>query len=149
MPLHFFSDGITFRFRNIKKHREWILNSLRSEKKISGDINIIFCSDQYLRKINRKFLQRENYTDVITFSNSDDKRIISGDVFISVGRVKENSRQYYVSFTNELRRMIIHGILHLCGYDDKTKAEIRKMRRKEDIFLSRYLEAKSYFDVLE
>ena len=138
MPVFFFSEGTPFHFRKIRKHREWILNTIYSEKKEYEGINIIFCSDQYLLEINRKFLQRDDYTDVITFSNSDNKQVISGDVFISIDRIKENARSFRVSFTNELKRVIIHGILHLCGYQDHTKEEIKKMRQKEDFYLAGY-----------
>jgi probable rRNA maturation factor len=140
MPLNFFSEETTFRFRDIREHQRWIIKTIAAEKKSAEMINIIFCSDQYLLNINQEYLKRDEYTDVITFSNSDNKNILSGDIFISIDRVKENARLFKVALSKELRRVVIHGILHLCGYKDHTLAESRKMREKEDNYLSHFSE---------
>ena len=100
----------------------------------SGEINIIFCSDNYLLKLNKQYLSRNYYTDVITFDYSGEN-IISGDVFISLDRVKENAKKYSETFSHELYRVIIHGILHLLKYNDTNEEEKRLMRAKEDEYL--------------
>jgi len=100
-----------------------------------GDIAVIFCSDSYLLSINKQHLNHDYYTDIITFSYVEEG-VISGDLFISIDRVSENARKEQVSKTNELSRVIIHGLLHLCGYNDKEDDEIKVMREKEKEYLS-------------
>jgi rRNA maturation RNase YbeY len=102
---------------------------------VMGDINFIFCSDEYLLKINKQFLNHDYYTDIITFDYSSDT-LLSGDLFISVERVLENSKIYKTVFQEELRRVMIHGILHLMGYKDSTNEESQKMREAENGALS-------------
>ncbi len=108
---------------------------LRSEGFSCGKINIVLCSDNYLLHLNRKYLKREYLTDIITFKYGIDK-IISGDLFISIDRIIENSEIFSASFQNELFRVIVHGILHLIGYNDSTPEEIALMRIKENYYLS-------------
>ena len=131
----FFEDTPSFRFDRSMVKR-WITTSITSENKKAGDINFIFCSDDYLLKINRQYLSHDYFTDIITFDYVE-KDIITGDVFISIDRVKENSGIYNVSFQTELHRVIIHGILHLLGYHDKKPDDKILMTQKEDYYLSR------------
>ena len=114
-----------------KKHIKLLINS---ELKKLGEISIILCSDKYLLEINIEYLKHSYYTDIITF-NYVEGNVISGDLFISVDRVKENSTKFITGFIKELYRVIFHGILHLIGYNDKTEEEQKIMREKEDLYL--------------
>jgi probable rRNA maturation factor len=125
--------------RPIKIRKRHIINSIKDliskELKNVGDISVILCSDKYLLNINIEYLQHNYFTDIITF-NYVDGDVISGDLFISIERVKENSNEYYTSLIKELYRVIFHGVLHLIGYNDKTVDEKKLMREKEDFYLS-------------
>ena len=116
----------------IKKHIKRLINS---ELKEYGEISLIFCSDKYLLEMNRRYLNHDYFTDIITFDYVENN-IISGDLFISVDRVKENANAFGVKFSEELFRVIIHGVLHLIGYNDKTGEEKKIMKEKEDLYLS-------------
>ena len=109
---------------------------IRNEHKSPGEVSVIFCSDDYLLKINEQYLNHNYYTDIVTFDYVENS-VISGDLFISVDRVEENASQLGVTFDKELYRVIFHGILHLCGYKDKTNAEKEVMREKEDFYLEK------------
>ncbi len=109
----------------------WIENVINSENKSLGEISYIFCDDEYLLEINKQYLNHDYYTDIISFDYTENE-VVSGDIFISIDRVKENALDYGVSFDNELKRVIIHGILHFCGYKDKSQDEERMMRLKEE-----------------
>lgn len=109
----------------------WIEKVIHSEGKKVGAISYIFCDDAYLHTINTTYLHHDTYTDIISFDYTENDTI-SGDIFISLDRVKENAEQFKVTFFNELKRVIIHGILHYCGYKDKTKQDVVVMRNKED-----------------
>lgn len=111
--------------------KAWIKKVIVLEGKSLGEINYIFCDDDYLYKINLRFLKHDTYTDIISFDNSEEDEL-HGDIFISTDRVDENAKDYNVGFSEELKRVIIHGILHLCGYKDKTESEATLMRQKED-----------------
>ena len=113
----------------------WVKKSVKTLEHNSGEICIVFCNDEYLKKINVKHLKHDYYTDIITFDYSKDNEI-SGDLFISIDRVKENAKTNNVEFMNELCRVIIHGVLHLCGFNDKTTEEKIEIRQKENFFLS-------------
>jgi len=113
----------------------WIKQVVTIEEKRSGDINFIFCSDEYLLNINREYLKHDYFTDVITFDYSTVNMLV-GDIFISVDTVRENSTIFQSPFIDELNRVVIHGVLHLCGYDDKTDVEKRHMRFLEDKYLT-------------
>ncbi len=113
----------------------WVQQSVKTLKPNLGEICIVFCNDEYLKKINVKHLKHDYYTDIITFDYSKDNEI-SGDLFISIDRVKENAKTNNVEFMNELCRVIIHGVLHLCGFNDKTTEEKIEIRQKENFFLS-------------
>lgn len=114
--------------------RNWISSVIREENKATGNLNFIFCSDDYLLRINQEFLQHDFYTDIITFDYVEGQ-VVSGDIFISVERVKENAHAFKVSFQNELNRVIIHGVLHLLGYQDKKIEYKDEMTKKEDYYL--------------
>lgn len=127
----FFSETtftIPFKKKDLK---QWIKSIAISENKEIGDINFIFCDDEYLYDINVRFLQHDTFTDIITFDYTEGK-ILNSDIYISVERVSENALQFGVSEEKELIRVMAHGILHLCGYKDKTADESQLMRKKED-----------------
>lgn len=109
----------------------WLLSVIASEGKNLGEINYIFCDDAYLLSINQQYLDHDTYTDIISFDTSEGNDL-SGDIFISVERIKENAQQFNVSVDDELMRVLAHGILHFCGYKDKTDDEAKLMREKED-----------------
>ncbi len=114
----------------------WISNSIVEENCNEGEINYIFCSDDYLHKINVQFLNHDTLTDIISFDYSVGKEL-HGDIYISVDRVKENASEYDVKFEEELARVLIHGVLHYCGYKDKSDKEAKLMRSKEDYYLDK------------
>ena len=118
-----------------KATTNWIISTAERYGKEVGEINYIFCDDIRILEINREFLRHDYFTDVITFDYTEEN-LISGDIYISVDTVKSNAQEYGVSFSQELHRVIIHGVLHLCGFDDKTPEEQQEMRRKEDIAIS-------------
>jgi probable rRNA maturation factor len=123
----------TFKNRNII--REWIKKTIQKEGYKLNILNYNFCTDEKLLEINKEFLQHDYYTDIITFQLSEDKNI-TGDIYISLDRVKENAKFNKTTYTNELMRVIIHGVLHLCGYKDKTTKDQKLMREKEDYYIS-------------
>lgn len=114
-----------------EKTSSWIKKVLDSEGKSLGELSYIFCDDEYLLDINQKFLNHDTYTDIISFDTSVGN-IVAGDIFVSEERVKENAVTYNETFEEEMRRVIIHGVLHFCGYKDKTDAEREEMRSKEN-----------------
>lgn len=114
---------------------KWIQNVISSEGFKLGEVNYIFCDDDYLHKINVEFLNHDTLTDIISFDYTVGK-IIQGDIYISTERVEDNANDFKVSFDNELQRVLVHGILHYCGYKDKTDDEAKMMRSKEDYYLS-------------
>lgn len=126
-----FNYELDFTLVDEDKYTSWIEAILESEGFIEGDINYIFCTDDYLHKINVDYLDHDTYTDIISFDYTEGK-IISGDIFISIDRVKENALELDVLFSEELLRVMSHGILHYCGYLDKSEAEELLMRSKED-----------------
>lgn len=128
--INFYSEN-DFVFENPEKHSAWIERVIESEGKKLEEISYIFCDDNYLLELNRDYLDHDTYTDIITFDYSVGK-ILQGDIYISTERVAENAREYNVSFEEELRRVIVHGVLHLSGYKDKTDEESGIMRKKED-----------------
>ena len=109
---------------------------IRKEGAVLNSVNYIFCSDDHLREMNIKYLKHKTFTDIITFNYGADEGTIEGDIFISIDRVKENAKKFKSDFDTELHRVIIHGVLHLIGYNDKAKTEKALMREKEDTYLS-------------
>ncbi len=120
-----------FQLSNTDDYFNWISFVIASESYVLGEINYIFCNDDYLHKINLEYLNHDTLTDIITFDNTVGK-VINSDIFISTERVADNANDFNVSFHDELLRVMIHGILHLCGYKDKTDTEATLMRSKED-----------------
>lgn len=135
--IHFFSEETDFVPKQKIALRAWLRETAQAEGFSIGELNFVFCPDEYLLTINQQYLQHDTFTDIVTFDNSEKEGQIAGDVFISIDRVRENAQKYRVSEVEELHRVIIHGLLHLCGYGDKKPAEKRKMTEKEDYFLSR------------
>jgi len=139
-PLHqtkqmiYFNFETEFDLKDQKKVSEWITSTIHKENCKLEEISYIFCDDKYLLDLNINYLDHDTLTDIISFDYSVGK-IISGDIFISIERVKENAENFKVDFKNELHRVIIHGILHYCGYKDKTEDEKKEMRYKEDYYL--------------
>lgn len=124
-----------FVFRQKTLTSKWLRLVAESEIRRIGDIAIIFCSDNYILDINRRYLGHDYFTDIITFDYCEGDKL-SGDLFISVDSVRENSIEYGTEFNDELNRVIVHGILHLIGYDDHTDEDVKIMRSKEDYYLS-------------
>jgi rRNA maturation RNase YbeY len=134
--INFFIEDTTFHPKQKIKLRQWIKASLLQETQKLKELNFIFCSDAYLLGINQKFLKHQTYTDIITFDHSEQKGHIRGDIFISVDRVIENSLKYHTTKLDELHRVIIHGVLHLCGYSDKTREDKQLMTSMENKYLN-------------
>ena len=134
MISYYFQDT-DFKFRDRRKTNEWLKLAAESEIRRIGNISIIFCSDNYVLDINQKYLQHDYFTDIITFDYCEGDRL-SGDLFISVDSVRENSVEFGTEFKDELNRVIIHGLLHLVGYDDHTGKDIKLMRSKENYYRS-------------
>lgn len=137
MSINFYFEEIEEFQLDLPKSRKWIKNTISKEGSQPGDITFIFCSDDYLLEINKQYLDHDYYTDIITFDYVEGN-LISGDIFISVDRVRENAATFGVSFLNELNRILIHGVLHLLGYKDKKPEEKEMMTTKEDTYLLDY-----------
>jgi rRNA maturation RNase YbeY len=134
--ISFSSVTADFEIQNPRYFRKWLSSVVLSEKKTIGEIQFIFCKDEYLLDINRAYLDHDSLTDIITFPTNNSKEILSAEIYISIPRVKENAEQNNVEFVNELGRVLVHGILHLSGYKDKSIAEKKVMRTKEDYYLN-------------
>ena len=126
-----FNYETDFTLDNEEAITAWLTNVITSENKKEGEINYIFCDDEYLHKINLEYLNHDTLTDIISFDYTMGNEI-SGDVFVSVERVKDNAKDFNVAFEEELKRVLVHGVLHYCGYKDKGEAEEQLMRSKED-----------------
>lgn len=135
MSINFFNEDVDL--PKIKKRNTvaWIKQVIDEHCKKVGDVSFIFCSDTYLLDVNKQYLDHDYFTDVITFDYVEGD-VVSGDIFISVDRVEENAKSFSTSFSNELNRIIIHGILHLLGYNDKTDTDKMIMTGKEDLYLN-------------
>jgi len=126
-----FNYETDFELQNETAYESWISTIIESEDFIEGEINFIFCDDSYLHKINIEYLNHDTFTDIISFDYTTGN-LISGDIFISIERVKDNAKEYEVLFNNELLRVMSHGILHYCGYKDKSEEDTNLMRQKEN-----------------
>jgi len=136
--ISFFSEDIDFTLKDKAKVRNWIVETIKSEGfKRVGELSFVFCSDAYLLEINKQYLNHDTYTDIVTFDSSEEEDIISGDIFISVERIRENAEKFGVTERDELHRVIIHGVLHLCGYYDKKKEDKELMTSKENEYLGK------------
>ena len=127
----FLTEDITFELKEKLKHKAWLKDAARAEGFNIGELNYIFCSDDYLLDINQKYLGHDTLTDIVTFDNSEDPKMIEGDIFISIERVQENALKFDTA-GSELKRVMVHGLLHLAGYKDKDKAQKELMRNKEN-----------------
>lgn len=140
MPLapkiYFFLEEVSYNLRNKRKIREWIIKSAENEEVKVGVLNYILTSDNILVQLNKEYLRHFTLTDIITFDLTEKEGEISGDIFISVDRARENAKEFKVSLGNELNRLMIHGVLHLIGFKDKTQQEREIMRSKEEFYLS-------------
>ena len=136
MIRYFYETNFKLKIKNKRLISRWIQTIAKKEGKKVNYLNYIFCNDQYLLKLNLKFLKHENYTDVITFGYSSNKFSIYGDSFISVERLVENAFMWKQDVQIELKRVLVHSLLHLLGYKDKTKSQKSIMRRKENFYLN-------------
>jgi rRNA maturation RNase YbeY len=128
-----------FTFKNKRVLQAFIVDIIRTELVKPGQLQYVFCSDEYLHGMNVSFLEHDDYTDIITFDLSDNgTSLVKGEIYISVDRVVANAKEFGVSFKQELLRVIFHGALHLCGYDDKSPAKKAIMRAKENEYLSKF-----------
>lgn len=132
MAIHFFSEDTKFELSQKLKRKNWLKKIAETEGFKIQELNYIFCSDEYLYQINVDYLNHDDYTDIITFDNSEEERAIEGDIFISIDRVKENAVKHQQTEERELSRVISHGIFHLVGYKDKSHSEAKQMRAKEE-----------------
>lgn len=135
MAISFFAEAVSLPLKNRKRIRSWIDSVISAESKKTGDVNFIFCSDEYLLEVNRTHLNHDYYTDIITFDYCEDEHI-SGDLFISIDRVRDNAKELKQTTSTELHRVMVHGVLHLIGYGDKTPDDVKEMRSKEDYYLT-------------
>jgi probable rRNA maturation factor len=142
MPaINFFTQDVNFDLKDKAALRRWITATAKNEGYTIEALNYIFSSDKFLHKINEQYLHHDNYTDIITFDLSYPNSQLptsnlQGEIFISIERIKENAKMFKTTFKNELHRVMIHGVLHLIGYKDKTKADKANMRKKEDYYLN-------------
>ena len=141
MNINIYYDNVRFRLRESTKIKRLIAEVIGKEEKVPGDLSFIITSDKTLRNINKEFLNHNYYTDVIAFNYSVAKRI-NGEVYISIDTVRENAANYKISLKREILKVFIHGVLHLCGYDDKTKREKNVMSDKEDFWVEKYVQGK-------
>lgn len=134
LKIRFYYDNVTFRIRGVIETRKLIEKVTSKEKYLTGDLNFIITNDKRIKRINNEFLNHDYFTDVIAFNYSNSK-IMNGEIYISIDTVRRNAHNYKISLKNELTRVMIHGTLHLCGYEDKKIKERSLMREKEDYWL--------------
>ena len=134
--IRFFNQDIEFKLSQPLRTRNWIKEVISRENHRLGDLNYIFCSDPYLLSINQQYLNHKTLTDIITFDTKEREGDVEGDIFISIDRVGDNAVKLSTDPDEELHRVIIHGVLHLCGYGDKSPGQKSAMRKKEDAYLS-------------
>lgn len=133
--VRYFNEDIKFSLKAKILNNKWLRIVAESEVKRLGDVNLIFCSDNYILDVNMKYLQHDYFTDIITFDYCEGN-VLNGDLFISIDTVRDNAQFYGTEFEDELNRVMVHGVLHLIGYDDHTEEDIKVMRSKEDYYLS-------------
>jgi len=136
MAILFYSEGINFHLPRPRTTTNWIKNVIKKERKRLHSLNYVFCSDKYLVMLNSQYLKHKTLTDILTFDYSIDPKSIYGEIYISIQQVKENAARYKEPFDKELHRVIIHGVLHLTGYKDKSVTDKALMRKKEEAYLS-------------
>ncbi|AMM50891.1 rRNA maturation factor [Rufibacter sp. DG15C] len=135
-PIEFFNEDIEFEVKDEQKIKEWLQKIISNYSYELESLNYIFCSDEYLHQMNVEYLDHDTLTDVITFDNSDIEGVIEGDVFISIDRVVDNAHSFNITRERELQRVMVHGLLHLLGFDDKSPELKELMKSKEDECLS-------------
>jgi rRNA maturation RNase YbeY len=133
--IHFFVEKTPFAIPGKRILRRWLENAIREENGVPGAINFVICNDEFLFKMNKKYLKQKMLTDILTFPMAEDGNTVSADIYISIDRVRDNSKKYRQQVKKELARVMIHGILHLMGYDDHTEEGKQKMKEKEDLYL--------------
>lgn len=134
--IYFFLEEVSYNLKNKRKTREWIIKAAENEGFTIGVLNYILTNDNILVQLNTEYLRHFTLTDIITFDLTEKEGLLTGDIYISLDRAKENAREFKVSLDNELHRLMIHGVLHLMGYKDKTADEKARMRAKEEFYLS-------------
>jgi rRNA maturation RNase YbeY len=134
--INFHKEDTKYQVKDILLTKRVLSQLVENEGLILVELNLILCSDSYILDVNRTYLQHDYFTDIITFDNADKKQSIEGDLFISIDTVRSNAKLFKTTILNELRRVMIHGALHLCGYNDKTDEEKVQMRLKEDEYLA-------------
>jgi len=138
--VHFYFEEVRLTLRERGKLKCFINSLIAKEKKSLNNLNYIFCNDNALLEINRKYLNHNFYTDVVSFDLSSSRKEILADIYISVDRIRENAKSFKITLEEELHRVMLHGLLHLCGYNDKTEGERKLIRKKEDFYLNLYFE---------
>jgi probable rRNA maturation factor len=139
MAIHFFSEEIPYTLKERLNRKRWLTKIATNAGFKIKELNYVFCSDEYLRQMNRDYLKHDTYTDIITFDNSEKKDDIEGDIFVSIDRVRENAKTHTQEVETELNRVLAHGLLHLMGYKDKTQKEAALMRLKEEESIKLYV----------
>ena len=134
--VQFTNHDIEFKLTETSRYKNWIINAIDQEGYDLDNIDFVFCSDEFLLEINRTHLGHDDYTDIITFPMEENP--ISGEIYISIDRVRENAKTFQTSFDNELRRVMIHGVLHLCGYDDHEDEDVEEIRMKEEHYMGQF-----------
>lgn len=145
MPIKFFYDSVHFRLRRSINLKNYLSDNIKRKGYLLGDLSYIFVTDQVLLGINKEFMKHDYFTDIITF-NYNNNKTVNGEIYISIETVYRNSKKYGVSFKKELLRVMVHGVLHLIGYDDKDENEKKIMRGEEDIWIKGYLERHGKID---
>lgn len=140
MPARFYNQDINPGLKDKRKLSAYLDRLVKQYREGKGKISLtyIFCTDEYLLDMNKQFLNHDTYTDIITFDLTEESEVLTGEIYISVDRVKENAKKFDISFNNELHRVIFHGALHLCGFKDKSATDKKKMRQMEDACLQEY-----------
>ena len=133
--INFFNEDIDFKLKGKNNFKAWLKKVAEKEGFRINDLNYIFCSDQYLHKINLEYLDHDTYTDIITFDNSEEEKIIEGDIFVSIERIRDNSIILNTLLEEETKRVIVHGLLHLCGHNDYSIGDKKEMRRLESEYI--------------
>ena len=134
--IRFFNEDVPYKLARKQATRQWLKRQAEGEGYAVGELNFIFCSDEYILQVNKDYLAHDYYTDIITFDQSEEEGVLAGDIFVSVERVNDNAGQLGVLAEQEMRRVLAHGLLHLCGYGDKSDEEATNMRTKEEEWLT-------------